>query len=49
MEHDPLPLGVLYQVSAPTYEDGVSQIKSAPLVEQDTFHRDIAPLLQKWR
>lgn len=49
MEHDPLPLGVIYQVSAPTYEDGVSQIKASPLVEQDAFHRDITPLLAKWR
>ena len=52
-EADPIPIGVYYEVELPTYEDAVFQripaLAEKPLVEQDVFHRDIAPLLEAMR
>jgi 2-oxoglutarate ferredoxin oxidoreductase subunit beta len=52
-EADPIPIGVYYEVELPTYEDAVFQripaLAEKPLVEQDVFHRDVAPLLEAMR
>jgi len=52
-ETDPIPTGIYYQVALPTYEDAVNQripaLAEKPLVEIDTFHRDVTPLLEAMR
>jgi len=52
-EADPIPIGIYYQVELPTYEDAVNQripaLAEKPLVEIDTFHRDVTPLLEAMR
>jgi len=45
-EHqEKLPIGIFYQESRPTYEDEVTQIQGAPLVEQSLEAIDISKLL----
>jgi len=52
-EAEPIPIGVYYEVALPTYEDEVfhriPSLKDTPLVEQDTFKRDVTPLLEAMR
>src|SRR2546428_2047632 len=52
-EREPIPIGVYYEVALPTYEDEVAKripsFKDTPLVETDTFKRDITPLLESMR
>src|SRR5437867_1751425 len=52
-EDEPIPIGVYYEIELPTYADAVFQripaLAEKPLVEQDVFHRDIAPLLEAMR
>jgi len=52
-ETDPIPTGIYYQCALPTYEDGVNgripALADKPLVELDTFHRDVSPLLEAMR
>lgn len=44
-----IPVGVLYKVDKPTYEDGLPQIKDTPLVHQPIDNIDIAPLLERYK
>jgi len=52
-EAEPIPVGIYYQAELPTYEDGVNAripaLAEKPLVEIDTFHRDVTPLLDAMR
>jgi 2-oxoglutarate ferredoxin oxidoreductase subunit beta len=52
-EREPIPIGVYYEVALPTYEDEVAKripsFKDTPLVEADTFKRDVTPLLESMR
>jgi 2-oxoglutarate/2-oxoacid ferredoxin oxidoreductase subunit beta len=52
-EVEPIPIGVYYEIELPTYEDAVNQripaLADKPLVEIDTFHRDVTPLLEAMR
>jgi 2-oxoglutarate ferredoxin oxidoreductase subunit beta len=52
-ETEPIPVGIYYQAELPTYEDGVNAripaLAEKPLVEIDTFHRDVSPLLDAMR
>lgn len=52
-ESEPIPIGVYYEIELPTYEDAVNQripaLAEKPLVEVDTFHRDVTPLLEAMR
>jgi 2-oxoglutarate ferredoxin oxidoreductase subunit beta len=52
-EAEPIPIGIYYQAELPTYEDGVNAripaLAEKPLVEIDTFHRDVTPLLDAMR
>ena len=52
-ESEPIPTGIYYQCVLPTYEDGVNAripaLAEKPLVEIDTFHRDVTPLLEAMR
>ncbi|MHB8630821.1 MAG: thiamine pyrophosphate-dependent enzyme [Candidatus Limnocylindria bacterium] len=52
-ETEPIPIGIYYQAELPTYEDGVNAripaLADTPLVEIDTFHRDLTPLLDAMR
>ena len=52
-ESEPIPTGIYYQCVLPTYEDGVNSripaLAERPLVEIDTFHRDVTPLLDAMR
>jgi 2-oxoglutarate ferredoxin oxidoreductase subunit beta len=52
-EREPIPIGVYYQCELPTYEDEIAKripsYKDTPLVETDTFHRDVTPLLEGMR
>ena len=52
-EREPIPIGVYYEIAVPTYEDEVAKripsFKDTPLVEADTFKRDITPLLESMR
>jgi 2-oxoglutarate ferredoxin oxidoreductase subunit beta len=52
-ETEPIPVGIYYQAELPTYEDGVNAripaLAEKPLVEIDTFHRDVTPLLDAMR
>ncbi|MEX2046675.1 MAG: thiamine pyrophosphate-dependent enzyme [Chloroflexota bacterium] len=52
-EAEPIPIGVYYEIDLPTYEDEVFRripgLKETPLVEQNSFERDIDPLLEAMR
>ena len=52
-EDDPIPIGVYYEIDLPTYEDEVfhriPDLKDTPLVEQNSFERDVNPLLEAMR
>jgi len=52
-EDDPIPIGVYYEIDLPTYEDEVFRripdLKDTPLVEQNSFERDVNPLLEAMR
>jgi len=52
-ETEPIPVGIYYQAELPTYEDGVNaripELAEKPLVDIDTFHRDVTPLLDAMR
>ncbi len=52
-ETEPIPVGIYYQAELPTYEDGVNAripaLAQMPLVEIDTFHRDVSTLLEAMR
>ena len=52
-EREPIPIGIYYQIDLPTYEDEVAKripsFKDTPLVESDTFTRDVTPLLEAMR
>ena len=52
-ETEPIPVGIYYQAELPTYEDGVNAripaLAEKPLVDIDTFHRDVTPLLDAMR
>ena len=52
-ESEPIPTGIYYQCALPTYEDGVNgripALAEKPLVDIDTFHRDVTPLLDAMR
>ena len=52
-ETEPIPIGIYYQAELPTYEDGVNaripELAEKPLVDIDTFHRDVTPLLDAMR
>ena len=52
-ESEPIPTGIYYQCVLPTYEDGVNgripALAEKPLVDIDTFHRDVSPLLDAMR
>ena len=52
-ESEPIPIGVYYEIELPTYEDAVNQripaLAEKPLVELDTFKRDVTPLLEAMR
>ena len=46
---DKIPIGLFYQESKPTYEDGTPQIASTPLANQDISNIDISQLLAKFK
>jgi 2-oxoglutarate ferredoxin oxidoreductase subunit beta len=52
-ETEPIPIGIYYQAELPTYEDGVNAripaLAEKPLVDIDTFHRDVTGLLDAMR
>jgi 2-oxoglutarate ferredoxin oxidoreductase subunit beta len=52
-ETEPIPIGIYYQAELPTYEDGVNAripaLAEKPLVDVDTFHRDVTTLLDAMR
>ncbi|HEV2009665.1 MAG TPA: thiamine pyrophosphate-dependent enzyme [Candidatus Limnocylindria bacterium] len=52
-ETEPIPIGIYYRAELPTYEDGVNAripaLAEKPLVDIDTFHRDVTPLLDAMR
>ena len=52
-ETSPIPVGIYYQAELPTYEDGVNaripDLAERALVDIDTFHRDVTPLLDAMR
>jgi hypothetical protein len=52
-EREPIPIGVYYEATVPTYEDEIYKripaLKDTPLAEMDTFKRDINPLLESMR
>ena len=52
-EAEPIPIGVYYEIDLPTYEDEVFRripdLKETPLVEQNSFERDVNPLLEAMR
>ena len=52
-ETEPIPIGIYYQAELPTYEDGVNAripvLAEKPLVDVDTFHRDVTSLLDAMR
>jgi 2-oxoglutarate ferredoxin oxidoreductase subunit beta len=43
-----IPTGLFYKVNKPTYEDGLPQIATTPLVNQDIKNVNIDPLLAKY-
>lgn len=48
-QEDKLPIGVLYQIEKPTYEEQLPQIKDKPLVKQDISQVDIARSLEEYK
>ncbi|MEO8632430.1 MAG: thiamine pyrophosphate-dependent enzyme [Chloroflexota bacterium] len=52
-EAEPIPIGVYYEIDLPTYEDEVFRripgLRDTPLVEQNSFERDVNPLLEAMR
>src|SRR5580765_3275908 len=52
-EAEPIPIGVYYEIDLPTYEDEVFRripdLEETPLVEQNSFERDVNPLLEAMR
>lgn len=44
-----IPVGVFYQIKAPTHHEGFAQIKKTPLVKMAAKKRDISELLKKHR
>ncbi|MBI4018979.1 MAG: hypothetical protein HY364_01875 [Candidatus Aenigmarchaeota archaeon] len=44
-----LPIGLFYKTEKPTYEDGIPQVSSLPLVKHDINNIDIKPLLGKFK
>ncbi len=52
-ETEPIPIGVYYEIDLPTYEDEVFRripgLRETPLVEQNSFERDVNPLLEAMR
>lgn len=52
-EKEPIPIGIYYQAELPTYEDALRQriptLAEKPLIDVDTFDRDITPLLEAMR
>lgn len=44
-----IPIGILYNVSEPTYEEQVPQLKKMPLVAQPVKKRNISPLYAKYK
>jgi 2-oxoglutarate ferredoxin oxidoreductase subunit beta len=52
-EDEPIPIGVYYEIHLPTYEDEVFRripgLKETPLVDQNSFERDVTPLLEAMR
>ena len=52
-EVEPIPIGIYYKIDLPTYEERLAErmpeYGKTPLVEQDTFHRDITPLIEEMR
>jgi len=52
-EVEPIPIGIYYKIDLPTYEERLAErmpeYAKTPLVEQDTFHRDISPLIEEMR
>lgn len=45
---DKIPIGIFYQVSKPTHEEGLPQIKDKPLVKQDISNVDISAILDEY-
>ncbi len=43
-----IPVGILYQVNEPTYEEQIPQIAKRPLVKQPLKKRDITPLYSQY-
>jgi len=52
-EKEPIPIGIYYQAELPTYEDALNgripALAEKPLVDIDTFHRDVNVLLEAMR
>ena len=52
-ETEPIPIGIYYQATLPTYEDAlierITALAETPLVELDLFNRDVTPLLEAMR
>lgn len=46
-EKEKIPLGIFYRENRPTWEDGLPQISSSPLIKQPIDNRDITPLLDE--
>ncbi len=46
IDNEKIPLGVVYQVEKPTYEDSLSQLQNGPLVDAQ-IPADITPLLNE--
>jgi len=47
-EEDKIPVGIIYQVKEPTYEDGLKQIERKPLVDHIITDVDINKLLNNY-
>ena len=43
-----IPIGVLYKVNKPTYEDGLPPLKKGPLAHMDVENVDISGLMKKY-
>jgi len=48
-ETEKLPIGILYQVKRPSYDQQVSEIKDQPLVKQVLGDVDLKPLLKEFK
>ena len=46
---DKIPIGLFYKTEKPTYEDGLPQIASQPLVQHDIHNVDISALMKKYK